>query len=340
MKLLVLSESANHVSCRYRVQAFEPALRRAGWDMTVRPLSGERVHFFTILREAARSDVVLIQRRLLAPARLRLLRHFARRLIYDVDDALFLRDSNSPRPAESWQRRNRFRLVVSLCDAVIAGNDYLENCARRWSRHGCVVRIPTCIDPDATAPAADQGRTSGLRLAWIGSASTLPSLNEIAPALSRASDEIPGLELHVICDQAAELPGVNIVFRHWSPETEASDLADCDVGISWLPDHPWSRGKCGLKVLQYMAAGLPVIVNAFGIHRQIVGDGVHGLVVNHPGDVSAALLRLAAAPDLRRQMGMAGRARVAGEFSVQQWSGVFVDVLGSAAGRAVSRQAS
>ncbi len=327
MKLLVLSESPNHVSCRYRVQAFEPALRRAGWDLAVRPLSGAGTSFFAILREAARSDVVLIQRRLLAPAKLQLLRHFARRLVYDVDDALFLRDSNSTRPADSWRRRGRFRAMVAASDAVIAGNEYLAERAARWSQHTRIECIPTCVDPAAYARPTSRQHGQELRVAWIGSRSTLPSLNELAPALRRAQVHVRGLKLHVICDRAPDFHGVNMVLRQWSPDVEANELALCDVGISWLPDHPWSRGKCGLKVLQYMAAGLPVVVNSMGVHRRIVTSGVQGWLVEQPDDVMRALVKLAGDPDLRTEMGWRGRGRVESEYSVARWAELFVDVI-------------
>jgi glycosyltransferase involved in cell wall biosynthesis len=336
MKLLVLSESPNHVSCRYRVQAFEPALRRAGWDVSIQPLSGGEAGFFTILREALRSDVVLVQRRLLSEVKLGMLRRCTRRLVYDVDDAVFLRDSNASRPAGSWRRRRRFRAMVTACDAVIAGNEYLADCAARCSRRARIDCIPTCIDPTAYARPNVMRHGQGLRIAWIGSRSTLPSLNEIAPALRRASGSIPSLQLYVICDQAPALPGVNVVLRPWSLATEANDLADCGVGISWLPDHPWSRGKCGLKVLQYMAAGLPAVVNSMGVHRRIVTSGVHGWVVERPDDVARAIVELAGDPSLRVAMGERGRRRVESEYSVARWAELFVDVI---RGRDLSQRA-
>jgi len=307
--------------------------------MTVRPLWGAGSGFFAILREAARSDVVLVQRRLLSPAKLGLLRRCARRMIYDVDDAVFLRDSNSVRPAVSWRRRNRFRAIVAACDGVIAGNNYLARHAARWSRGGLSTCIPTCVDPAAYHPAADCRGRNGLRLAWIGSSSTLPSLSEIASALSDANKRLPGLELHVICDQTPDLPGVKVVLHSWSSVSEAADLARCDAGVSWLPDHPWSRGKCGLKVLQYMAAGLPVVVNSVGIHREIVSDGVQGRVVHRPDEVAEALMHLAGAPDVRRQMGLAGRQRVSAEYSVKTRSGQFVQLVQSVAEHAAPRKA-
>ena len=340
MKLLALSESANHVSCRYRVQAFEPALRRAGWDLSVLPLDETGPGLMAILREATHSDVVLIQRRLLSRPKLSLLRRCARRLIYDFDDALYLRDSNSEKPAESWRRRSRFRATVSACDAVIAGNDHLAARATNASPQTRVIRIPTCVDPNAYPTVPNTPRRGGLRIAWIGSRSTLSSLKEINAPLREASDRLPGLELHVICDRFPQLPGLKVVRHPWSDETEAGDLARCDVGISWLPDHPWSLGKCGLKVLQYMASGLPVIVNSVGVHRGMVSDGVHGLIVRHSDELRDAVLRLAEAPDSRREMGSAARKHLVAGHSVQQWSSAYLEALQSVTEHSAIRDAS
>jgi glycosyltransferase involved in cell wall biosynthesis len=163
----------------------------------------------------------------------------------------------------------------------------------------------------------------------------LASLGTIAPALSRASGCIDGLELRVICDDLPHMPGVDVTLRRWSSETEAHDLAECDIGISWLPDHPWSRGKCGLKVLQYMAAGLPVVVNRMGVHCQMVRSGVEGVIVGEAPDLVRALQRLADDAGLRANMGQCGRSRVESEYSVARWTDLFIDVI---RGRPVSER--
>jgi glycosyltransferase involved in cell wall biosynthesis len=112
----------------------------------------------------------------------------------------------------------------------------------------------------------------------------------------------------------------------WSERGEAADIAAADVGISWVPDDLWSRGKCGLKVLQYMAAGLPVVANPVGVQADLVRHGETGLLARTPAEWVEALRRLAGDPVLRRHMGEAGRRRVEAEFSVAagatRWLGV------------------
>ena len=115
--------------------------------------------------------------------------------------------------------------------------------------------------------------------------------------------------------------------RQWSAATETAELADADVGISWLPDDPWSPGKCGLKVLQYMAAGLPVVANPVGMNPAMVRHGETGFLVQSAEQSAEAITRLARDPALRRRMGAAGRRLVETEYSVDRWAPAFADLV-------------
>jgi glycosyltransferase involved in cell wall biosynthesis len=105
-------------------------------------------------------------------------------------------------------------------------------------------------------------------------------------------------------------------FRPWSGATEGAELAEADIGVSWLPDDSWSRGKCGLKVLQYMAAGLPVIANPVGVQKEMVRHGETGFLAETADEWCEAVQRLAADPQLRRRMGQEGRRIVESDYSV------------------------
>src|SRR5207249_4095705 len=109
------------------------------------------------------------------------------------------------------------------------------------------------------------------------------------------------------CDQFLRLRHLPVIDCPWTEAGEAAALASADIGISWLPDDPWSRGKCGLKVLQYMAAGLPVVANAVGVHAELVSHGQTGFLVETPQEWAEAVRTLAQDPRLRRRMGRAGR---------------------------------
>ena len=60
------------------------------------------------------------------------MRQAARRLVFDFDDAVFLRDSYSPKGLHSSRRRRRFAAMARAADAVVAGNDFLASEAARW----------------------------------------------------------------------------------------------------------------------------------------------------------------------------------------------------------------
>src|SRR6202041_48939 len=93
---------------------------------------------------------------------------------------------------------------------------------------------------------------------------------------------VSGIRLKLICDRTMSVKKLPVDFCPWSEATEASDIASASIGISWVPDDDWSRGKCGLKVLQYMAAGLPVVANPVGVQAEFVQHEVTGFLVQTP----------------------------------------------------------
>jgi glycosyltransferase involved in cell wall biosynthesis len=248
-------------------------------------------------------------------------------LLFDFDDAVFLRDSYATKGLRSRRRMSRFANMISHADAVIAGNAFLQHEAAQWNLGRCIHVIPTCIDP-ARYPLAQHRRSgAGVEMVWIGSSSTLRGLEAIRPLLEDLGSSWPGLRLKLICDRFLEFPHLNTIPCRWSEATQADDLAAADIGISWLPDDAWSRGKCGLKILQYMAAGLPVVANPVGVQANIVRHGETGFLATTFTEWSAAIGRLAHDPPLRIRMGEAGRLRVEKDFSVSFGAARWVQVL-------------
>ncbi len=327
MKVLALTEGPNHVCYRYRIEAFASALAERGWTLESLPLDPNTFGRNAQLRAAASADVVILQRKLLPVWQLRMLRRAARTLIYDFDDALFHRDSYSRKGPLSWARLAHFWATIYAADAITAGNPYLREQASAYVDPGRVHLMPTCVDP-ALYPLADHGRSgTQVKLVWIGQHSTLAGLYFAEQALASAAESLPGLELRVICNRFPQLEGVRVVPRQWSQSTETTEVADADIGISWLPDDSWSPGKCGLKVLQYMAAGLPVVANPVGMNREMVIHGETGFLATSPEEWSSAITKLAASPELRNKMGAAGRRLVERKYSVSRWAPEFADIV-------------
>jgi glycosyltransferase involved in cell wall biosynthesis len=270
---------------------------------------------------------VILQRRMLPLWQLRILRKAARVLVYDFDDALFYRDSYNRKGPLSWTRLAHFWATIYAADAVTAGNEYLREQAAAYIEPQRVHVIPTCVDPQLYPLAVHRRKGAEARLVWIGQHSTLNCLHHAQPMLSAVANALPGLKLHVICNCFPQLETIQVVPRQWSAAAEAAEIADADIGISWLPDDPWSLGKCGLKVLQYMAAGLPVVANPVGMNREMVQDGKTGLLASSPREWAQAVSTLAVDPALRARLGAAGREMVQRHYSTMRWAPEFASLI-------------
>lgn len=325
MKLVALVDAVDHVCSRYRLAAFEPYLVAAGHTLELRPVPGGLFARASLFRGLRSADAVILQRKLLPGLQLGLLRRFAKKLLYDFDDSVWLRDSYSWKGTTSRQRFRRFSRTVRTADFVVAGNEFLAAQSRRLAPHVPVEVVPTSVDPARYTPAGHERREK-LHLVWIGSSSTLQGLERIRPILEAVGLAVPGTRLKLICDRFIGFEHLAVDPVPWCAANEARDLASADVGITWIPDDDWSRGKCGLKVLQYQAAGLPVIANPVGVHPQFVEPGVTGVLANSPDDWIAGVRSLAD-PSVRAGRGRAGRERVEERYSVAACAKRWIDAL-------------
>jgi glycosyltransferase involved in cell wall biosynthesis len=108
-----------------------------------------------------------------------------------------------------------------------------------------------------------------------------------------------------------------VITRQWSEDREVADIQEMDIGIMPLPDAPWMRGKCGYKLIQYMACGLPVVASPVGVNRDIVDHGVNGFLAETPAEWAEALGTLVTDAALRQRMGAKARALVENQYSLR-----------------------
>jgi glycosyltransferase involved in cell wall biosynthesis len=327
--LTALVQSPEHVCCRYRLTPFRAYLERAGHQLHVRSLPRHPWSWFRLARDLAPNGLVIVQRKLLQPWQLYLLRRQGRRLIFDFDDAVFLRDSYSSKGLHEPRRLRGFQRMVRACAAVVAGNEFLREQALECEPRARALVIPTCVDV-TRYPLARHARTGpGVQLVWVGSSSTLNGLERIVPLLEEVGRRHPGLRLKLICDRFLKLKHLQVMECAWNEASETADIAAADIGIGWVPDDLWSRGKCGLKVLQYMAAGLPVVANPVGVQADMVRHGETGFQAETPEEWMDAIARLVDDAQLRHRLGAAGRALVEREYSVPVGAARWLALLNS-----------
>lgn len=251
-------------------------------------------------------------------------------VVLDFDDAVFHTYDRHPSPLLRRLLGDRIDQLMRHARTVVAGNDYLASRARAAGA-GEVQRVPTVVDLRRyPAPAPGPGAAALPRIAWIGSPSTAHYLRGLAAPLQQLARAFR-FRLRVIGAGEVALPGVEVESLPWDEASEAQRLRECDIGIMPLVDGPWERGKCGYKLVQYMACGLPVVASAVGANVDMVqGRGV-GFLAANDADWTAHLSALLGDAALRQRMGSQGRAEVERRYSVQAQLACVAGVLREAA---------
>ena len=325
-RLLAITDPGSGVSAstRYRVSQFEPYLRQhhiqvetLPWPRRVAKESGEG-QLASLLEAVATADAVLFQRHLPTRAWLRQIRARARRLIYDFDDAILYAESTRGRPRLLLPRWWRFRAMMRCCDAVTAGNSYLAELAQRAAPSGRVGVLPTTVEMARYDPEPPQPEAAPV-VGWIGGRWTLPYLEQLRRPLEKLSAEMTGLTLRVIADQAPDLGRTRVELLPWAAETEVRELKRLRAGVAPLPDDAWTRGKCGLRLLQYLAAGIPAVASPVGIQAEILRAGA-ALPATSDSDWHHALHRLLTEPSLVAELTARGDQLVRAQFSTSSWA--------------------
>jgi hypothetical protein len=242
------------------------------------------------------------------------LHRVAGRLVLDLDDLPVVSGQDELAP--------KARALGGLVDGLTVGNRALpaHYPGRPWWW------VPTCVEP-ADWPVPDRSLRRGPPvLGWVGTPGNLENLNHLATVLADVCRR-HGTRLRVVCSEPADLPGVPQEFVRWCAAREQTDLEPMDIGLAPLVDAPMQRHKSGLKALQYMASGMPVVASPVGALREIVANDRCGLHAATTREWTHALDRLIADRDLRLRMGAEARDRVERHWSFESHETAFVDAL-------------
>lgn len=253
----------------------------------------------------------------------------------DFDDAIFHNYDQSGKRLVRKLLGNKIDRLMAGARLITCGNGYLAERARRAGAPWVEI-LPSTIDfekyralPPPRQPVIDADNP--LRIIWIGSPATVEYLELVRPALERLAPHYP-IELRIIGGER-NWPGIRTISIPWSSETEAIELNQAHVGIMPLLDTPWEQGKCGFKLIQYMAAGLPVIGSDVGMNKDIVQVGENGLVTYGVDDWVNNLETLLKSPELRARMGATGRRLAEERYSIAAVGPKLASLLTQAAAR-------
>jgi len=323
MRVLFLIQGWERPSSRYRVLQYLPYLEKWGvkTDVAIYPQNIRK--YASIYRNTMDYDLIFLQRKRLNPLSLYFLRERAKRMVYDFDDAVMYKDSKASLPY-SRTREKRFARIVKASDHVIAGNSFLYDQAKEYN--SSVTVIPTAIDIQKYRIKNYEGKEK-ITIGWIGSSSTLPYLTQIKGIFEDLGKKYSNIQLKIICDSFFDCEYIPVIKKVWSHKDEIEDLMSIDIGVMPLLNDIWSRGKCGLKILQYYGVGVPVICTPVGVNRDVVHDGVNGFWAMDNEEWLEKLCLLIEDPSLRQKMGIQGRELVQESYSVQGCAPKFYEVL-------------
>jgi glycosyltransferase involved in cell wall biosynthesis len=303
---LIISNNITRSSFRLRVGDHLDFLRKEGISCSVNQLPRKNMERWKLFKMAGQYDGVLIQRKCLNFWNAAVLSRFCRKMIFDYDDAIMF--SAAKPESRLTNHFRRFKRTARMMDVMIAGNDYLAGYARQHCNH--VHILPTGLDTKIYQKKEVRKSRNEIRLVWIGSRSTLKYLAELSPVLEQIGQIHKNVVLRIIADKFFDLKHMKVQKHVWSLENEISDLTACDIGLSPLPDNRFTRGKCGFKILQYFAAGLPVIASPVGVNEKFIKESNAGILALTLPEWKDAIDKMVNGIAVYRQLGQNGEKYV------------------------------
>jgi len=315
-------------SSRYRIYQYAPYFAGAAVDLRIEPLFDQkyfdllRTHRFTNLldkpayvlsrfmerrrlcSQAGQYDLVIIEHQLFPylPFSFEQL-YLPRRYIVEFDDAIF---QTHPK---------KFPSLLRQAHGVIVGNEFLREYALRFN--GNVAVIPTVIDLEKYGNKTENDNR--VIVGWSGLEYNFPFLKSIEPVLAELASE-NNIEIAII---SGSRPVNDFSFPYkfivWDKDNEKETLEGIDVGLMPLEDNDWSRGKCGMKLLQYMATGIPAVASPVGVNCEIVQHGINGFLAKTHSEWKKYLSELIADRQLRRTMGASAKVTIREKYSLAGW---------------------
>lgn len=330
-------------SSRYRIWQYIPLFERVGHEVEARPLlnDGYLAELYTTGRRgwcwlargyASRMlgalsvrnfDLLICEHEIfpfLPAAVEKVFVSSNNRLIIDYDDAPYVKYKRWP------ILRNKIPRRLAAAAAVVTGNSHLAEYALRFTRN--VTIIPTVINLANYTHRNSEDASGAIRIVWIGTPVTAYLLQSLIPAFTRLQIKYPAVQFHFIgAGNGIDCSGLRAKILKWSEITETELISQCQIGVMPLGDTEFTRGKCGLKLIQYMACGLPVVASPVGVNCEIVEENKNGFLASTHDEWYEKLERLIRDTSLRKRLGKAGRATVTDRYTLELGFAKWLKVL-------------
>lgn len=254
-----------------------------------------------------------------------LLKKMNRPVIYDIDDLVYLPHSSEANKFTRFlKNKNRITVNMKMAEHIIVCTEHLRRYALQYNKN--VTNISSTIDTRRYFVHNPYSNERKVVVGWSGSHTTSQYLHLLDDVLGKLQKKY-GIGIKVIGDKDFQIPDVETEAQNWKLDTEVEDLQKIDIGLYPLPDEEWVLGKSGLKALQYMAVGIPVVCTAIGEAARFIQDNVNGFLAENKEDWLNKISLLIENPELRRRLGAAARKTVEERFSLEANAPRYLGIL-------------
>lgn len=355
--LFIMPHPIEGPSSRFRVYLYKQYLESHGIKVTLRPFLSSRLApmvytegkiglkvIYTLLGSLLRVGDVFRSFRYDAVYILReafpfgppffewLLKLGAGRLLFDFDDAIYMRSLAFDNPLDRLRDWDKPKKLISMSDYIVPGSEYLANWARQYSSPGTQITVlPTIVDVNEYK-IGKQASEHCVVIGWIGTPRGSMYLEELLPIILSMAVSHPMVKWVFVGAEAFDVGDCPVEFRDWALEREVSDIQSFSIGLMPLTDDEETRGKCGFKLIQYMSCGVTSVSSPVGVNNEIIVDGETGLFASKTDEWKEKILLLVDDPEFRMQCGKNARKRAEQCYSLDVTAPKMLAILRSTTG--------
>ena len=251
----------------------------------------------------------------------------AKKTIYDIDDMVFqLRTTSSNKISKYFKSKGRYYFLLKEANHCITCTPELDKIAKKYNKN--TTDISSTINTKTYIPVNTYNKKEDLIIGWTGSHSTVSYLHLLDDVLKQLAKKYT-FKLLVMGTDSFKISGVNVECVKWSTQKEIPTLQRMDIGIYPLPNDEWIKGKSGLKALQYMAMGIPVVASNLGCNDRVIENNISGLLVNTMEEWHKSISDLIEQDNLRRFLGQNARLRVEKYYSIEANKNTYLSIFNS-----------
>ncbi len=252
-------------------------------------------------------------------------RVFRKKLIFDFDDAIWVRTASAANPLAVWLKWNsKVKHICSYSTIVTVGNTYLASYAQKYNKD--VRIIPTVVNTDNYHNKIKDHRQALPVIGWTGTFTNFSSLETILPVIKRLQEKYP-VSFEIIAEKNPNFSNITYRFIPWKRESEIADLLSFSIGVMPLEQKEMDKGKCAFKAIQYMSLGIPTVLSPIGANTSLVNDGEDGFFATDEQSWYNCLEKLILNTDLRIEVGEKARTRIVNDYSVKSSREAFCNLF-------------